>query len=123
VEATESSSGGFELVLDIQHQQLEAWEHGRKILQAPCSIGHEVRRGTYRVREHRIGGTRLRLHDGFEAFGVPWRTAFGDYDLSGAYWHNRFGMPIPGRSVQVTPLLAQWLYTSLSQHISSVVVI
>lgn len=111
------------LELDSHKQHLTAWENGRVVLQAPCSIGDEVQPGTYPVRERRIGGTHEYVDVGFEVYGVPWRTTFGDYDLSGAYWHNRFGSPVAGASVQVTPLLAQWLYTSLNQGASRVTVI
>jgi hypothetical protein len=114
---------GVTLELDSHKQQLTAWENGRVVLQAPCSIGREVQPGTYPVHERRIGGTRVYLDDDLEVYGVPWRTTFGDYELSGAYWHNRFGSPIAGASVQVTPLLAQWLYASLNQDISRVTVI
>ena len=32
------------------------------------------------------------------------------FTLMGIYWHNRFGDSLPGPDIQVTPLLARWLY-------------
>jgi hypothetical protein len=43
--------------------------------------------------------------------GVPWVTTFGqNLALGGVYWHNRFGEKVPGMAIQVTPLIARWLY-------------
>lgn len=122
VEEREAGVSGLALELDTRLQQLTAWAGGQAVLQAPCSIGQAVRRGVYDVQARHIGGGKLHLDDS-EVHGVPWRVAFGAFDMTGAYWHNRFGAGIPGASVQVTPVLAQWLYVSLGQHGSSVAVI
>ncbi|MBI5669055.1 MAG: L,D-transpeptidase [Chloroflexi bacterium] len=122
VDGSEIASSGLALELDTRSQQLTAWEDGRAILQAPCSIGQSVRRGVYAVQTRQTGGVRLRLDDASDVHGVPWRVAFGAFDLTGAYWHNRFGAAVPGAAVQVTPVLAQWLYAALGQRGSVAVV-
>lgn len=123
VDEAAQTTGSVRLELDTRRQQLTAWEDDRMILHAACSIGHDLQPGTYTVREQQIGGMRLCLEDGCEVHGVPWRVVFDDYDLSGAYWHNDFGTPVAGTSVQVTPVLARWLYASLSQHAGSITVV
>lgn len=117
-----AEASGLALELDTRSQQLTAWEAGRAVLQAPCSIGRGIRHGAYRVEARQTGGGRLHLDDKTDVYGVPWRVRFGDYDLSGAYWHNHFGSGIPGASVQVTPVLAQWLHASLSRYGSIAVI-
>ncbi|NWG16347.1 MAG: L,D-transpeptidase [Chloroflexi bacterium] len=103
-------AGAIDLEVDVRAGRLTAWEDGRAVLQAPCSTGQTIRPGVYSITGRLVGGARL---DDF--FGLPWRVTFGDYDLTGVYWHNRFGAAVPGPSLQVTPLLAEWLYHSLQE--------
>lgn len=43
--------------------------------------------------------------------GIPWvLTSQSGVQLAGATWHNRFGTPQPGPTVQLTPATAKWLY-------------
>jgi hypothetical protein len=92
--------------IKLQSQQLTAIEDGQAVLRAPISTGSKITPGTYFVRQRQIGGGVVTgLH------GVPWMTELdGGFTISGVYWHNRFGEPTPGAAVQVTPMLARWLY-------------
>jgi hypothetical protein len=110
-------SGDHHVEIDLQSQFLTARENGEVILQAPCSIGEWVKTGSYSVLEQTPSGQSLQVeYIPDEIYGVPWITTFGDgHTLSGAYWHNRFGKQTPGPSIQVTPLLAHWLYGWLNE--------
>ena len=107
--------------LDTRLQRITLGEDGAPALQAPCSIGRDVLQGTYRVGE-RQPGRSLHTDGNLTLFGVPWRVMFSDYDIFGAYWHNRFGDRIPGRSIQVTPVMAELLYTAVRENDSIIVV-
>ncbi len=105
-------AGSVTLELDNRLQQLTVWDENHAVLHAPCSIGQAVAQGDYRISARETGGGTLQRASEPACFGVPWRVSFGDYELVGAYWHNDFGAQLPGATVQVTPLLAEWLYTN-----------
>jgi hypothetical protein len=100
------------------NQMLTAYDQHEVVLQAPFSMGMEIASGTYSVNERQLGGVPVYAHGQPQAiYGVPWRVQFGEnYELGGAYWHNRFGEPVPGLAVQVTPMLARWLYHWLGER-------
>jgi hypothetical protein len=105
-------AGDHHLELDLANQRLTAYENGEFVLQAPCSTNGYMNSGIYTIesRQHSDGILSVDQNaDGF--YGVPWilRLEAG-HDLTGVYWHNRFGRTTPGSSIQVTPLLARWLY-------------
>ncbi|MEO8610060.1 MAG: L,D-transpeptidase [Chloroflexota bacterium] len=99
--------------IDVATQTLSV-EHRELItLQAPCSISPTTTTGTYALELHRPGGTYSAAESVF--YGVPWQLNFGaGIKLIGAYWHNQFGKASQGLAIQVSPLLAQWLYRSLN---------
>src|SRR5262245_40951138 len=106
------------LEIDLAAQRLTAWENDRIVLQAPCSTDPTTKSGQYKVQERTPGGIRQYIDNHPNVFhGVPWVIALADnQQLTGVYWHNRFGSPVPGASIQVTPLLAQWLFNWLGDE-------
>lgn len=109
VQADIFDSADRSLHIDTQTQQITAFENDEPILQAPASLS-DILLGTYQWREHLLGGLKIEEHH-----GVSWVTRFGsNFTIAGIYWHNRFGESVPGPSVQVTPLLARWLYSWLT---------
>ena len=109
---TIEETGDNHLEINLATQHLSARENGDIILQAPCSIGRSVNPGSYTVEDRKPGGKSAYVENIPDAIhGVPWNINFGDgHNLTGAYWHNRFGRWTTGPSIQVTPLLAHWLY-------------
>jgi hypothetical protein len=109
------------LHIDVDKRLLTAWQGDQMMLQAPFAIGSPLRPGSYVVKE-RIAGTVVATPGGV-FHGTPWRLSLdNETDLSGVYWHNAFGDSLPGPTVQVTPLLARWLYGWLDEHSPIVVV-
>ncbi len=100
--------------IDPQNCQLTITKNGEPVLSAPCAIGESLLPGHYYPARRRIGGVQTDVPAPFH--GVPWVTTFGDSSsIAGVYWHNRFGQLIDGPAVQVTPLLAQWIYSSVGE--------
>ncbi len=91
------------LQIDTAKQKLAVLDGDHVVLSAPISTGNILTPGQYQISWRQISTAS-------DHSGVPWSLGFGDFDLSGAYWHNQFGAPTPGAAVQVTPPLAKWLY-------------
>jgi hypothetical protein len=100
------------LLIDRSSQTVTAYSGGEPVLQASISLGTEIAAGKYALSGRQISGSAVYVPGQDKVlFGVPWRVQFGDgYEIAGAYWHNRFGKSMPGPVVQVTPMLAHWLY-------------
>jgi hypothetical protein len=99
------------LYVNAREQYLMAYQDGKAVLQAPCSTQPDLKSGVYSVQERQIGSTKQMTALGDTFHGVPWRTTFDqDHAVVGVYWHNNFGVANPGPAIQVTPLLARWLY-------------
>lgn len=114
------AEGSVRLHIDSQQRRLTVWQDDQVVLRAPFAVGGPLRPGSYAVKE-RIASTAVTTPGGI-FHGAPWRLILGDdTDLAGVYWHNDFGGSLPGPAVQVTPLLARWLYSWLTDR-SSVVV-
>lgn len=93
--------------LKMDTSELQIYQDDELLLTAPFSSGKLIAAGSYTIQKGAIGST-------YKAFeGVPWRLQFGDYEAAGAYWHNQFGKPADGTAVQITPLIARWVYESL----------
>lgn len=106
VQQAEFNAADRLLQIDTQAQQITAFENDAVMLQAPASLNGVIASGTYHWQEQQMGGYQADAYH-----GVPWVTRFGsNYTITGIYWHNRFGESIPGPTVQLTPLLARWLY-------------
>lgn len=98
--------------IEQQTCQLMVIENGEPVLIAPCAIGESMLPGVYYPSARQAGGTQIAAPESH--YGVPWLTTFGEgYSITGVYWHNCFGQSMPGPSVQMTPLLAQWIYYSM----------
>lgn len=91
------------LQIDAANQKLVALDDDHVVLSAPISTGSILTPGQYQI-------TWQQISTASDHSGVPWSLGFGDFDLSGVYWHNQFGAPTPGAAVQITPPLAKWLY-------------
>jgi hypothetical protein len=105
------------LSLDVRvaAQRLTVREGDRVLLTAPISTGHDLPSGVFPVTERHPTAALPT-----DQVGVPWSLTFSDcVPFSGAYWHNRFGMPAPGAALQVTPPLAKWLYPRVLEVIIS----
>ncbi len=78
---------------------------------APISTGRDLDPGVYPIGERRVSAAT-------SPHGAAWLLGFGkDHQIGGVYWHNRFGSPVPGMAVQITPALAQWLFPRVTNVI------
>jgi hypothetical protein len=107
------------LAIDSAAFRLDVYENDQHLLAAPVSTGQDLVRGTYPIT---LRNMTAAPQDTFH--GVPYVLTFGNQQLSGAYWHNRFGAPSPGAAdpgtvVQVTPPLAGWLLPRAAEIIIS----
>lgn len=111
----DSAAPALSLAIDPAAQRLTVYDGGDALLTAPISTGRELPPGAYPLTEQQAVSAR---QDDYR--GVPWTLRFGDdLRLTGAYWHNHFGTAAPGAAVQVTPPLAQWLYSRAAEIIIS----
>jgi hypothetical protein len=111
----ETSYSGNETTIriDVAGQTLSVEQNGLIALYAPCSVDPGTKAGTYVLELQKPGGTHRTAEAVFQ--GVPWQLNFGaDTTLTGVYWHNQFGKALPGPAVQVSPLLARWLYQAMN---------
>ena len=107
-----------ELQPDIDHRLhinrkeglLTAYSGTKAILEVPFSAGQTLQAGDFVSTRGAIGGLVWLGDKRYE--GLPWQTQFGEGQMiTGVYWHNRFGQAVnSGAGVQVTPLIARWLY-------------
>lgn len=102
----DQSGNGNHLLFDRHSHLMSAFEDNQLVMQAPFSSGAWLTAGTFQPLRGLLGGNT----DGYQ--GVPWQTVFGEgQTIAGAYWHNQFGRPVTkGSAVQLTPLLARWVY-------------
>lgn len=104
----DSKSGVDCLVhLDRTHYLVSAYERDKLVVQAPFSTPNVLRAGLFPIVRGKITS-----HKWGDFYGAAWETVFGDEQtLVGVYWHNDFGHPVAeGPSIQVSPLLARWVY-------------
>lgn len=111
----EAEGEGAALRLEIARRdsQLTVFVGERPALRAPVAAGARLEPGRYPLRRARVAGPPLALVEYGDGalYGAPWQLDLGgQYWLTGAYWHNRFGGWAPGPDVQVPPFLARWLY-------------
>ena len=106
------------LHIDQNTQLLTGYEGGEIVFQTPISSGETMMPGNHEVTGRQPTGTLVDVPQYAQSFhGVPWRVHFGeDYELSGTYWHNRFGSPVPGPAVQMSTQMAHWLYVWLGDY-------
>jgi hypothetical protein len=108
------------LEINVAAQTLRVFDEQQQIMSASISTGQVLQSGVYTVDRRQMGGTSAEIADNVFQ-GVPSRLGFGAYELIGAYWHNRFGRPYVGAAVQMSPIVARWLYRQLREG-SSVIV-
>ena len=107
----DSALPNLSLRIDQSQQKLEAYAGDHRQLSAPISTGRSLEPGVYPITRRRVGAAT-------EPHGAAWLLDFGkDQQICGVYWHNRFGQPIPGAAVQITPALAQWLFPRVTNVI------
>ena len=89
---------------------LTAVEGEKSALAVPFSNGQGLDSGRFPALRGEIGGRRWFGDKTYDA--VPWSIGLGEgQSLAGVYWHNQFGTAYQnGPAVQVTPLIARWLY-------------
>jgi lipoprotein-anchoring transpeptidase ErfK/SrfK len=106
-----------QLEVDLNTQRLTAWTGQEIVLEAPCSTDPSAVPGRYEFQAQKPGGVRLVAGNTSKTFhAIPWMTQFDqNLALGGVYWHNRFGEPVSGMGIQVTPLIARWLYNWLGE--------
>jgi len=105
------------LAVQTQTQQMDVYEGDQHILNAPVSVWQNLPAGHYSIGERQITARSG------EHYGAAWALAFGDdLRMTGAYWHNRFGMTRggtenSGEALEITPALARWLYPRAAEVI------
>ncbi len=99
------------LKIDPSQRKLAVYDGNRRRLTAPISTGRSLDPGEYAITKRQIGAAT-------DPHGAAWLLDFGkDQQICGVYWHNRFGSPVPGAAVQITPALAQWLFPRVTNVI------
>jgi hypothetical protein len=93
-----------DLHIVIADQCLSVFNPAERILYTPISMGTPLERGRYRLDAANPSGDFWPYH------GASWLMTAGSITLAGVYWHNRFGEPVPGPTLQLPPLMARWLY-------------
>jgi hypothetical protein len=94
--------------LVLRQEMLTVYQQGQVSARAPVSLSQPLAAGMYDVTQGRPGGDQD-AQTGH--YGAAWQLHFGPgCTLAGTYWHNDFGQPLPGPTVQITPALARWLY-------------
>lgn len=102
------------IVIDRLNSTIVAYQAGIPVLKAGYSAGKELPEGTYQAVTGTVGGGRWSGDTTYH--GLPWQIRLSDdHDISGVYWHNRFGQPTPGPTVQIPPAIAHWLYEFIGQ--------
>jgi hypothetical protein len=121
VEVNIKDENDHSLHLDRKQGLMTAYEETQAVLEAPFSNGAGLQAGDFTGQRGAMGGIQWR--DGKQHEGVAWQTQFGDGQMmAGVYWHNRFGHAVSdGPAVQITPLLARWLYGWLGDNAQIVV--
>lgn len=116
VQAEANSGDNHVLRLDRTKGMMTAYEGEKSILEVSFSAGSGLIAGEYTTKRGAIGGAQWQDDKRYE--GISWLTNFDHGQMiAGVYWHNRFGQPVSnGPSVQVTPLLARWLYGWLGDN-------
>ena len=98
--------------VDLDAQQVLAWEGNRLVYTAPVSSGLEMiptREGAFEIQSMHIT-TRMR-GNGYDVPDVPYIMYYsGDYALHGAYWHQNFGIPMSHGCINLPLDAADWLF-------------
>ncbi|MEZ4667313.1 MAG: L,D-transpeptidase [Anaerolineae bacterium] len=97
------------IIVEQPTHTLTAYENGKPILKAAYAAGMEIAGGLYPSERLSPGGGYWNGDPNYH--GLPWRIRLSEkYEISGAYWHNRFGQGVPGPALQLPVAVARWLY-------------
>jgi hypothetical protein len=108
------------LEINLAEQTMTAFEDDRKVLRASISTGNGAGTGEYRISGRQAAG--MFGDAGRQFYGVAWPVSIeGMGAVGGVYWHNDFGKPAHGPTVQVSPLVARWLYEWLGDGATVVI--
>ncbi|MEO8084974.1 MAG: L,D-transpeptidase family protein, partial [Ardenticatenales bacterium] len=111
--AAGSGAAGRRIVIDLSDQTLSAYDGGRLANRFIVSSGSPwtpTPIGTYAVYM-RLESQRM-VGPGYDLPGVPFVQYFtGSYAIHGAYWHQRFGIPVSHGCVNLQPGDAAWLWS------------
>jgi lipoprotein-anchoring transpeptidase ErfK/SrfK len=98
--------------IDLSQQRLIAWEGEKPVYAVKISSGKKstpTRIGRFKIQT-KLKKTRMRGR-GYDVANVPHTMYYqGSYAIHGAYWHNRFGIPISHGCVNLAPNHAKWLF-------------
>jgi hypothetical protein len=99
------------VIINRHTQQISAENAQGPLLKAPVTTGPNLRPGDYALSQRQLSAGSEVYH------GLPYALYTGDSLLvAGAYWHNQFGRPTQeGHPVQLSPIVAAWLYAHLSE--------
>lgn len=104
---------GLALSLDQGQQQLQVYNNAQPLLTAAYASPQALSSGEYMLRRAMPGDV---WDTGSGHYGAAWNFQLEDAgQLSGVYWHNRFGESVPGPMVQLPPVMARWLYAHLPE--------
>jgi hypothetical protein len=119
VKAVSGSAFIHHLAVDKRRRMLTAYQDQTPLLRVPIALQASVAEGEYQIAETAWTKDDSSLPT-FE--GIPYWFSFGKYWLSGAYWHNAFGMmdsgDLPGAGIQVAVFVGQWLYRHLGRSVT-----
>lgn len=112
-----TAAAGLITHLRIDGPLLTAFSGQATLARAPISWNQPLTPGDYSVQRSRPGASVWSEDEGSLFYAAPWQLMFGaDHRVSGVYWHNRFGSPAAGPTVQTTPIIARWLYENLCDN-------
>ncbi len=122
--STDHTFSDLHVEINQTQQLLTVYQQQMAILQTPVSINERLNTGVLTLKREQpclppflISATNPLI------YGAPWHLKVADtYDLCGVYWHNQFGQAAPGPHIQVTALVARWLYQHLSDNDSVTIV-
>lgn len=118
IEFEDEAREAHTLHFNQRHYLMSAYDGDELVLEAPFSSVATLAKGKFQSRRGAMGGASISDYQ-----GVPWQTVFGNgQTIAGAYWHNRFGQAVEGgTAIQLTPLLARWVYGWLGEDAHIVV--
>jgi lipoprotein-anchoring transpeptidase ErfK/SrfK len=107
-----------QIVINLDEQQLAAYENGRVVMAARVSTGYfegDTPRGEFRV-ERKQPSRHMAADEshgnGFDLPGVPWVSfiSWTGVSMHGTYWHNGYGEPRSHGCINLAPQAAKWIY-------------
>jgi len=98
------------LHLNRHTQQLSVFDGDRLLWGASAAVSQAMPAGTYPLDGRMVSSALPEAG----LMGTPWIHNFSGYSLSGAYWHNQFGLDagrsVVGAPIQLQPSAARWIY-------------